>query len=84
MKEIIYISLGEYSNNISTHFWNLNLELTKNKDLELNRSVLYNDYDQPRALIFDTSVNFKNYFSKNDKLTEEDEDNIYNYTINSK
>ena len=65
MKEIIYISLGEYSNNISTHFWNLNLELTKNKDLELNRSVLYNDYDQPRALIFDTSVNFKNYFSKN-------------------
>ena len=84
MKEIISLSIGEYSNNVACHFWNLNLELSKSKEFDLNNNILYNDYNQPRALIFDTSSNFKSYFSKNDKLSENEENSIYNVTKNEK
>lgn len=84
MKEIIFLSFGEYSNNVSTHFWNLNLELFKNSENKLNSNIIYNNYNQPRALLFDTSANFKNYFSKNNKLSDEDENKLCNQSISEK
>jgi hypothetical protein len=77
VKEIISLSFGEYSNYVSTHFWNINLELSKNTDLELESAIYYNDYNNPRALLFDSSENFRPYYSKNEKLEEDTENCIY-------
>lgn len=76
MKEIITLSFGEYSNYVNSHFWNINLELTKSTDLELDHSVLYNDFGVPRGLIFDSSINIRSYFSKNDKISKKEQDKI--------
>lgn len=84
VKEIISLSFGEYSNYISTHFWNLNLELSKSKEHELANNVLYTDSGKPRALMFDTSENFKPYFTKNEKLEKANEVKILSEVKNSK
>lgn len=76
MKEIITLSFGEYSNYVNSHFWNVNLELTKASDLELDHSILYNDYGTPRGLIFDSSINIRSYYSKNDKISKKEQDSI--------
>jgi hypothetical protein len=71
MKEIIFLNFGNTSNFISSHFWNLNDELMKTQDEEsfkLLNNVIYNDYSQPRNLIFDYSENIRPYYIENEKL----------------
>lgn len=90
MREFLFLSLGEYSNFINSHFWNLNNQWlndmnTKNNNtdeideyivVEENPNILYNDYNQPRTLIFDTSISFKTYHNRNNKVTKEFIENI--------
>ena len=54
-------------------------EKESNKIL-LNNSVIYNDYNKPRCLIFDTSDNFKNYYQRNTKLKAQEEKKLIEET----
>lgn len=83
MREIITLSLGNYSNYVNTHFWNVNLELSKNNELGFDNSVLYNDYYQPRSLIFDNSSNFCPHFFNTDYYDKDDKDDIFNNNNNT-
>lgn len=94
MRELLTISLGNYSNYINTHFWNINLEIqkaqeTNNEEFEdeiinknsnnfsnFSNSVLYNDKNQPRSLIFDTGANFQNYQGRNLKMTKKEKEEL--------
>lgn len=72
MKEILLLNFGNISNYTSTHFWNLNDEVFKQEDrFNLNQNLIYNDYDQPRNLIFDFSENIRPYFTTNENIDQQ-------------
>ena len=73
MKEIIFLSFGNNSNYILTHFLNLNDEILKDKHnpLNLNHNCIYNENFRPRILIFDYSSNIKKYYNINEKINQE-------------
>ena len=74
MKEIIFLSFGNNSNYVLSHFFNLNDELLKNKTnpLNLNHYSIFNDSYHPRSLLFDYSPNIQKYYILNEKI-EQDE-----------
>ena len=73
MREIIFLNYGSTSNYISTHFWNLNDELFKVEDkYNLDQSIIYNDNNQPRNMVFDYSENIRPYYLQNEKLTKKE------------
>ena len=74
MKEIIFLSFGNNSNYVLSHFFNLNDELLKNKSnpLNLNHHIIFNDSYHPRSLLFDYSPNIQKYYILNEKI-EQDE-----------
>jgi hypothetical protein len=76
MKEIIFLSFGNNSNYVFSHFLNLNDELLKNKlnPLNLIHYSIFNDAYHPRSLIFDYSPNIQKYYILNEKI-EQDEIN---------
>ena len=78
MKEIIFLSFGNNSNYVLTHFFNLNDEILKDKSnpLNLNHYSIFNDSYQPRALLFDYSPNIQKYYILNEKLEQNDIDTI--------
>ena len=93
MRELLTLSLGNYSNYINTHFWNINLEIQKTQEMNteefqdeiisknnnfsnFSNSVLYNDKNQPRSLIFDTGANFQNYQGRNLKMTKKEKEEV--------
>ena len=73
MKEIIFLSFGNFSNYVLSHFFNLNDELLKNEEnpFNLSHTVIYNDSEKPRALLFDYSNNIRRYYQTNEKLSNE-------------
>ena len=73
MKEIIFLSFGNFSNYVLSHFFNLNDELLKNEEnpFSLNHTVIYNESERPRALLFDYSNNIRRYYQTNEKLSNE-------------
>jgi len=73
MKEIIFSSFGNFSNYVLSHFFNLNDELLKNEEnpFSLNHTVIYNESERPRALLFDYSNNIRRYYQTNEKLSNE-------------
>lgn len=85
MREFLFLSLGEYANFVNSHFWNLNNQWlndmnAKNNNVDdideyvivdENPNVFYNDYNQPRTLIYDTSINIKTYHNRNNKVSKE-------------
>ena len=81
MKEIIFLSFGNNSNYVLSHFFNLNDEILKDKSnpLNLNHFSIFNDNYKPRAILFDYSPNIQKYYTLNEKV-EQDEIN----TIKSK
>ena len=72
MKEIIFLSFGNNSNYVMSHFFNLNDEILKDKSnpLNLNHHSIYNDSYKPRALLFDYSPNIQKYYILNEKIEE--------------
>ena len=72
MKEIIFLSFGNNSNYVLSHFFNLNDEILKDKSnpLNLNHHSIYNDSYKPRALLFDYSPNIQKYYILNEKIEE--------------
>ena len=76
MKEIIFLSFGNNSNYVLSHFFNLNDELLKDKSnpLNLNHHSIFNDSYHPRSLLFDYSPNIQKYYILNEKI-EQDEIN---------
>ena len=72
MKEIIFLSFGNNSNYVLSHFFNLNDEILKDKSnpLNLNHYSIYNDSYQPRALLFDYSPNIQKYYILNEKIEQ--------------
>lgn len=87
MKELIFLNFGNTSNYVSTHFWNLNDEMFKSEDkFNTDNSVLYDDANYPRNMVFDYSENIRPYFASNEKLSAkkkkeiEDEVKIFNKT----
>jgi len=83
MNEIITLSFGEYSNYTNTHFWNLLVELSRQKGLiesnNLNTDIFFKENGYPRALIFDSSIRMRPYYIKNEKMKVEEK----SYMINS-
>jgi hypothetical protein len=73
MKEIIFLSFGNFSNYVLSHFFNLNDEILKNEEnpFSLNHTVIYNESERPRALLFDYSNNIRRYYQTNEKLSNE-------------
>ena len=78
MKEIIFLSFGNNSNYVLSHFFNLNDEILKDKSnpLNLNHYSIYNDSYQPRALLFDYSPNIQKYYVLNEKIEQNDINSI--------
>ena len=83
MKEIIFLSFGNYSNFVLSHFWNLNVhnlivtfqdEVLKNEKnpFNLNHDLIYDDAQRPRTLLFDYSENIRPYYQTNDKMEDND------------
>ena len=70
MKEIIFLSFGNNSNYILSHFFNLNDELLKIKSnpLNLNLYSIYNESYKPRAILFDYSPNIQKYYNLNENI----------------
>jgi hypothetical protein len=80
MKEIIFLSFGNTSNYVNTHFWNLNDEISKLEDnFQLNQSMIYNDYGYPRSLLFDYAENIRPYFVENEQIAKKakEEEDLY-------
>ena len=80
MKEIIFLSFGNISNYVFSHFWNLNDEVLKNEKnpFNLNHNIIYDDSQRPRALLFDYSENIRRYYQINEKIS----DSSLNYILN--
>ena len=78
MKEIIFLSFGNNSNYVLSHFFNLNDEILKDKSnpLNLNHYSIYNDSYQPRALLFDYSPNIQKYYTLNENISQNYIDSI--------
>ena len=76
MKEIIFLSFGNNSNYVLSHFFNLNDEILKDKSnpLNLNHFSIFNDNYKPRTILFDYSPNIQKYYTLNEKV-EQDEIN---------
>ena len=74
MKEIIFLSFGNNSNYVLSHFFNLNDEILKDKSnpLNLNHYSIFNDSYHPRALLFDYSPNIQKYYTLNEKIEQSD------------
>ena len=74
MKEIIFLSFGNNSNYVLSHFFNLNDELLKDKSnpLNLNHFSIFNDSYKPRSLLFDYSPNIQKYYLLNEKIDDSD------------
>ena len=74
MKEIIFLSIGNNSNYVLSHFFNLNDELLKDKSnpLNLNHFSIFNDSYKPRSLLFDYSPNIQKYYLLNEKIDDSD------------
>jgi type VI protein secretion system component Hcp len=72
MREIIFLSFGNNSNYVLSHFFNLNDELLKNKSnpLNLNNYSIYNESYRPRAILFDYSPNIQKYYSLNENIDQ--------------
>ena len=70
MKEIIFLSFGNNSNYVLSHFFNLNDELLKIKSnpLNLNLYSIYNESYKPRAILFDYSPNIQKYYNLNENI----------------
>ena len=78
MKEIIFLSFGNNSNYVLTHFLNLNDEILKDKSnsLNLNHQSIYNDSFKPRAILFDYAPNIKKYYILNENINQNFIDSI--------
>ena len=76
MKEIIFLSFGNNSNYVLSHFFNLNDELLKDKSnpLKLNHHSIFNDSNHPSSLLYDYSPNIQKYYILNENI-EQDEIN---------
>ena len=74
MKEIIFLSFGNNSNYVLSHFFNLNDELLKDKSnpLNLNHFSIFNDSYKPRSLLFYYSPNIQKYYLLNEKIDDSD------------
>ena len=72
MKEIIFLSFGNNSNYVLSHFFNLNDELLKIKSnpLNLNLYSIYNESYKPRAILFDYSPNIQKYYVLNENIDQ--------------
>ena len=72
MKEIIFLSFGNNSNYVMSHFFNLNDEILKDKSnpLNLNHHSIFNDSYKPRALLFDYSPNIQKYYTLNENIEQ--------------
>ena len=86
MKEIIFLSFGNNSNYVLSHFFNLNDEILKDKSniLNLNHYSIYNESFKPRAILFDYSPNIQKYYSLNENTTQENIDSIKSKYNNEK
>ncbi len=78
MKEIIFLSFGNNSNYVLTHFFNLNDEILKDKSnpLNLNHYSIYNDSYRPRVILFDYSPNIQKYYTLNENVSQNYIDSI--------
>ena len=78
MKEIIFLSFGNNSNYVLSHFFNLNDEILKDKanQLNLNHYSIYNDSFKPRALLFDYAPNIQKYYTLNENINQDFIDSI--------
>ena len=78
MKEIIFLSFGNNSNYVLTHFFNLNDEILKDKSnpLNLNHYSIYNDSYRPRVILFDYSPNIQKYYTLNENISQNYIDSI--------
>ena len=78
MKEIIFLSFGNNSNYVLSHFFNLNDEILKDKSnpLNLNHYSIYNDSFRPRAILFDYSPNIQKYYTLNENMSQNYIDSI--------
>ena len=78
MKEIIFLSFGNNSNYVLSHFFNLNDEILKDKtnELNLNHYSIYNDSFKPRAILFDYSPNIQKYYILNENINQNYIDSI--------
>lgn len=82
MNEIITLSFGEYSNYTNTHFWNLLVEISRQKEFidsnNLYTDIFFKENGYPRALVFDSSSRIRSYFIKNEKMKGQEKDYIIN------
>ncbi len=78
MKEIIFLSFGNNSNYVLSHFFNLNDELLKIKSnpLNLNHYSIYNESYKPRAILFDYSPNIQKYYVLNENIDQKSIESI--------
>ena len=78
MKKIIFLSFGNNSNYVLSHFFNLNDEILKEKSnpLNLNHYSIYNDSFKPRAILFDYSPNIQKYYTLNEDIEQNDINSI--------
>ena len=78
MKEIIFLSFGNNSTYVLTHFFNLNDEILKDKSnpLNLNHYSIYNDSYRPRVILFDYSPNIQKYYTLNENVSQNYIDSI--------
>ena len=86
MREIIFLSFGNNSNYVLSHFFNLNDEILKDKSnsLNLNLSSIHNDSFRPRAILFDYSPNIHKYYVLNENINQEYIDSIKSKYNNEK
>ena len=72
MKEIIFLSFGNNSNYVLSHFFNLNDEILKDNSnpLNLNHYRIYNESYKPRAILFDYSPNIQKYYTLNEGVDQ--------------
>ena len=78
MKEIIFLSFGNNSNYVLSHFFNLNDEILKDKSnsLNINHYSIYNDSFKPRAILFDYAPNIHKYYTLNENVDQNFIDSI--------
>ena len=86
MREIIFLSFGNNSNYVLSHFFNLNDEILKDKSnsLNLNLNSIHNDSLRPRAILFDYSPNIHKYYVLNENINQEYIDSIKSKYNNEK
>ena len=85
MKEILMLNFGNYSNFVFCHFINLNDEILKSQAdaFNLNSNIIFDDYNRPRALLFDYSENIRKYYNNNEQISEEDLKGVKDSLISS-